>query len=184
MRLFIATGLDEPAAGRLERGFAGVRTRASRASWVSTHAYHLTYAFLGDQEQEVATSIGDALVRSLSGVPRYHGAISEAGFFPNERRPRVGWLAFEEPAPLTAIAVAVRQTLDLHRVDYDRKPFKPHLTVVRIRDSWTSNDVQMFGNACRAMGRIEVVVDRVSLFRSELRPAGAIHHELAGVVLG
>ena len=184
MRLFIATRLEDPAAGRLERGLAGVRARASRASWVSPHAYHLTYAFPGDQEQEVATTIGDALVRSLSGVPRYHGAISEAGFFPDERRPRVGWLAFEEPAPLTTVAVAVRQMLDLHRVNYDRKPFTPHLTVVRIRDPWTSDDMQMFGNACRAMGRTEVVVDRVSLFRSELRPAGAIHHELAVAVLG
>jgi RNA 2',3'-cyclic 3'-phosphodiesterase len=183
MRLFIATRIEDPAATRIERAFSGARARVSRASWVPAHAYHLTFAFLGDHGREAVDRIAERLPRALAGLPRYEGALSGGGFFPSERRPRVGWLAFECPEPLVRIAEAVRGMLGDERIAFDAKPFRPHLTVVRIRDRWLPGDAKEFLRACDALGRVDVSAGRVALFRSELLPQGARHDELAAVEL-
>lgn len=184
MRLFIATRIEEPAASRIGRAFSGARSLASRASWVASHAYHLTFAFLGEHDQGVVDRIAERMPRAIGSLPRYDGALSGGGFFPNDRRPRVGWLAFERPGELVGIADAVRQMLEGEAIRYDTKPFRAHLTVVRIRERWSPSDVAEFRRACAALGRVEVTTSRVALYRSVLLPRGAQHLELAAVALG
>lgn len=184
MRLFIATRLDEKAAERVYAAFGGARSCTGRASWVRPHAFHLTYAFLGERNEAVAARIAEALPGAVSGLARYDGALSGGGFFPNDRRPRVGWLAFEAPGGLKAISDSIRHMLDAIEVAYDRKAFRAHLTLVRIRDRWSAADAEEFHRAARAMGRVDVVLDRVSLYRSDLRPGGASHTEIASASIG
>jgi len=183
MRLFIASRLDRAAASRLEESMREVRKHAARASWVKNDAYHLTYAFLGEQDEKVASQIGERLPAIAEPLAPYRGKLSGGGFFPNDRRPRVGWVAFVAPEPLVDIATTVRNMLDDARIDFDRKAFRPHLTLVRIRDGWNRRDVADFQHACEKTNGLEVTIDRVSLFRSELSPAGARHQELVGVDL-
>jgi 2'-5' RNA ligase len=184
MRLFIATRLDDPAAERIHAAFAGARSCTGRASWVRPHAFHLTYAFIGEQNEGAAARIANALPAAVSGLGCYDGGLSGGGFFPNDRRPRVGWLAFEAPDPLNAIADSVRRELEASGVAYDRKAFRAHLTLVRIRDRWSARDVAEFRRSAEELGRVAVVIDRVSLFRSDLRPGGASHTEIASASIG
>jgi 2'-5' RNA ligase len=183
MRLFIATRIDAVVAAQVRQGLQSARKRTSRASWVSADAYHLTYAFLGEQDERVATRLTGALPLAVSGLGRYDGALVGGGFFPGDRRPRVGWLALEDPSPLRLVADAVRQVLEEEGICYDEKPFNPHLTVVRIRERWTAGDVAAFKQACDEMGRIEVKLSRVSLFHSRLLSTGARHDELVAAGL-
>lgn len=183
MRLFVASRIDETAARRIDQGLASAKARTSRATWVQPHAYHLTYAFLGEQDESARSRVAAALPADLAGLQAYAGVLSGGGFFPNDRGPRVGWLAIESPGALHAVADAVRRMLEGLAIRYDRKAFRPHLTVVRIRDRWGARDVAEFRKACEAIGRIDLTIDRVSLFRSELRPEGARHEEIAGVAL-
>lgn len=183
MRLFVATRLGEAEASRIHSGFAAVRSRAPRASWARPHAFHLTYAFVGEQGEEVATRIGKGLAAAVRGLPPYVGAVHGGGFFPDDQRPRVGWLGFESPAALLAVADGVRRMLDDQGVPFDSKAFQPHLTVARIREPWSAEHVAQFKRACDALGRIEVVLDRVSLFRSDPGPDGMKHIEVAWAVL-
>lgn len=183
MRLFIATRIDDDAARQLQEAFQPVRSRTPRASWVAPHAYHLTYAFLGEHDATTAGRLGARFAEAFVSRRRYEGALAGCGFFPNERRPRVGWIGFEEPAPLVEIAGSVRALLDEEGVGFDRKAFRPHLTVVRIRDRWSPAHVRELQHACETAGPVPLVVDRVSLFRSELLPSGARHHEMASAQL-
>lgn len=183
MRLFIATRIDEKTATRIADAFREVRSRIGRASWVPPHACHLTWAFLGDRDENEAGRVSDLLPRAVRALQPYDGAITGGGCFPNERRPRVGWLAFEQPDDLVKISEAVRHSLDQERIPYDEKAFKPHLTVVRVRQRWTAMDAREFLRACDDLGRVSVSLGRVSLFRSELLPEGAKHFEVAGADL-
>jgi 2'-5' RNA ligase len=183
MRLFIATRIDPVVASQVRQGLQSARKHTPHASWVSADAYHLTYAFLGEQDERVATRLAGALPLALIGLGHYDGALAGGGFFPGDRRPRVGWLALEDPGSLRLVADAVRQVLEEERIGYDEKPFNPHLTVVRIKGRWTAGDVAAFKRACDEMGRIEVRLSRVGLFRSRLLPTGARHEELVAAEL-
>ena len=182
MRLFIASKVDEGVARRIDAGLRSIRSRVSRASWVSPDAYHLTYAFLGEQEATVVDRLRESMAELR--VRRYSGVLSGGGFFPNSRRPRVGWVSPEDPERLQAIAGAVRRMLDDMAVAYDSKPFRPHLTLVRIKQRWVKRDVDEFLRVVERLGRIEACIDRVALFRSELSTTGARHTELVTAQLG
>jgi 2'-5' RNA ligase len=69
-------------------------------------------------------------------------------------------------------------------VSFDAKPFKAHLTLVRIRDPWRPADTERFLQAVGAAGEIRFTIDRISLFESRLLPSGAVHEELASFRLG
>jgi len=183
VRLFIAARVDDASSRQIVQAMDAVRRAAPRASWVGEHAYHLTFAFLGEQDEMVARRVSTSLPGALESTPGYEGALSGGGFFPDDRRPRVGWLGFTQPQPLRNIAGSVRGLLEELRVSFDRKAFRPHLTLVRIRDRWSGRDVSAFLHAADALGPLPVIVRRVTLFRSELQPGGAKHEPLAEVEL-
>lgn len=181
MRLFVATPLPPEAVEAIEHIAAKVRSSMPSAGWSRPHAYHITWAFLGDHEEAVLEPLEASLQRLhvLHAVP---ARIAGAGFFPTISRARVGWLALAPAEELKEIAAATRQAVSEAKVSFDEKPFVPHLTLVRMRQPWKRKDLELF---IREMGALEAtaLIDHLSLFRSELHPNGAIHTELARVRL-
>jgi 2'-5' RNA ligase len=162
---------------------SSIRARLPRSAWVGRDAYHLTFAFLGDQEPDVVTRIAAALKEATGELARLDARLAGAGFFPGERNPRVAWIAVEPHERVIAIADAVRGAIAAAGVRFDPKPFKAHLTLARIRDEWKARDATQFVEAVGAGGAISFRLDRVSLFESQLLPSGAVHTELASSLL-
>jgi 2'-5' RNA ligase len=182
MRLFIATQLPPETAGAIEKAATLLRQTLPARGWVRPGAYHITWAFLGEHETSAIEPLEASLHRlsqSLHSVPT---TIAGAGFFPSISRARVGWLALAPADELRAIASAVRQAIGVAHVSFDEKPFAPHLSIVRMRQPWQRDDLELF---VREMGAVEttVLVDHLSLFKSELHPEGPVHSELARVRL-
>src|SRR5262245_61935439 len=87
---------------------------------------HLTLAFIGQLDPERARAVASRC-RALQ-PQRFDWAIDRLGWF---RRARVAWLGGEIDNPLGAAATSARALLDQMAVDYDRKPFVPHVTIFR-----------------------------------------------------
>ncbi|MBI2212059.1 MAG: RNA 2',3'-cyclic phosphodiesterase [Acidobacteria bacterium] len=183
MRLFVAYKLAEPPSVRLAALVAALRPRLPKAAWVAAHSYHLTFAFLGEQKVDVVPMLTDALARAASSVHAVDTQFGRGGFFPNERRPRVAWIAIAPNESIEAIAVSFREAVSSCGVSFDTKPFKAHLTLARIRDAWRPEDGDAFLRAAAAMEGVPFALDRVSLFESRLLQSGAVHEELAGFSL-
>jgi 2'-5' RNA ligase len=77
-----------------------------------------------------------------------------------------------------AIATAVREGVAGAGVELDGSDFKPHLTVMRIRERWPPLSIETFDRALRDYASPPFRVDRVTLFSSKLNPNGAIHTPL------
>jgi 2'-5' RNA ligase len=73
--------------------------------------------------------------------------------------------------------------LDGCRIRYDDKPFQPHLTLVRIRESWRDADVALFQATLERAGPLALRLGRVALFESRLLRSEAEHIELASFPL-
>lgn len=180
MRLFIAHRISAVPSARIESIVSSLRNRLPRSAWAGGHAYHLTFAFLGEQDKEVVGRLSGALRAALQGLASVDARLIGGGFFPNERRPRVGWIAVEPHDTVIAIAGTIRSAATECHVRFDEKPFKPHLTLVRIREGWRARDAALFVEAIDAAGPVAFSLDRVSLFESQLLRSGAVHTELAG----
>ena len=178
MRLFIASTFPETATRGMNERISGIRTKLPPASWTRPESQHLTFAFLGEQDEALLAKITTPLATALDEVPAFTAALRGCGFFPNARRPRVGWIGLKPEEPFCTVARTVREVVTRAGVELDRADFRPHLTVMRLRDNWPPASIQMFEDACNGYASPEFVVDKVTLYSSQLNPKGAIHTAL------
>lgn len=168
-RLFVA--LDPSDAVR--DALVGVRTEMAGARWLEAAQLHLTLAFLGDVDDALA----EAVERALAGVEAEPVplALTALGAFPNRRSPRV----------LVAGVTASPALLDLQRrvvdallragVTLASRPFRPHLTLARLKHS----DPRAVGDfLARPLPAQAFEAEAFHLYRSELTPRGARYHRL------
>ncbi len=175
MRLFIATTFPESVLHDLNDRVDKVKPRLPSASWVRPGSQHLTFAFLGEQDESLIGRLGPAIEARLCGVKKFNALLRGSGFFPNSRRARVGWIGIDPEQPFCDIASAVREVVVKNGVELDRADFHPHLTVMRIRDSWPPASIETFDRTFRDYRSAPFVVDTVTLYSSRLNPKGAIH---------
>ncbi|HEY9103268.1 RNA 2',3'-cyclic phosphodiesterase [Chitinimonas sp.] len=124
-RLFLALWPDEASrrrfyalGGRLVPDCGGRRMAVDKL--------HLTLAFLGPVAEAQRLALQQALARVVptEGVLR----LDRLGYW----QPGIIWLGMETvPDFLAEQAAALRTVLDGCGVDYDRKPFKAHVTLLR-----------------------------------------------------
>jgi len=175
MRLFIATSFPADVLRALGERLAPVRPKLPPASWVRSETQHLTFAFLGEQEERLVDQVAPLLCENLRPIAKFEGCLAGCGFFPNPRHARVGWVGIEPVERFEAIAAAVRGAVTAVGITLDRAEFRPHLTLMRIRDRWPPLSIETFSKALRDFRSTTFDVDRVTLYSSKLNPNGAVH---------
>jgi 2'-5' RNA ligase len=95
---------------------------------VRPESQHLTFAFLGEQDESLIDKIAPDLESRLRGVGKFTAVLHGCGFFPNSRRARVGWIGIDPEQPFSDIAHAVREVVVRNGLQLDRADFHPHFT--------------------------------------------------------
>jgi RNA 2',3'-cyclic 3'-phosphodiesterase len=178
MRLFIATTFPDAITGPLNERVGRFRSRLPPASWVRAEAQHLTFAFLGEQKESLVATLAQPVESALAGVGRFDATLRGGGFFPNPRRARIGWVGVEPQQQFVGIANAVRAAVKTAGVELDSADFRPHLTLMRLRDGWPPASIKLFESALHDFVSEPFLVDHVTLYSSRLDPKGAIHTPL------
>lgn len=122
MRLFVAVRPPAEALGHAAAAVAVVRAAQDGPRWVPPERWHLTLAFYGELPDREVAKVVDRLDRRLGDVADLALALTGAGAFSR----RAVWLGVTgDVAPLRALARMVAR---------DRgRPYRPHLTVARLR---------------------------------------------------
>lgn len=178
MRLFLASTFPAEVLRDLNARVEKARPRLPSASWVRPESQHLTFAFLGEQPESLIDALDASLKSALAQVPRFDATLGGCGFFPNQRRARVGWVGLDPEQGFVRIASVVREVVTKNGIHLDGGVFKPHLTLLRVRDPWPPASIELF---CRTLGEYRsaaFTVDGVTLYSSQLNPKGAIHTAL------
>ncbi len=175
MRLFIASAFPEEILRALDERLSSVKPKLPKASWVRWETQHLTFVFLGEQDESLIESLATRVRAALAPIAHFDAVLHGCGFFPNARRARVGWVGVEPEERFSEIARVVRGAVQACGIELDRSDFKAHLTLMRIRDRWPPVAIETFKNALRDFRSAPFAVDRVTLFSSRLSSKGAIH---------
>jgi RNA 2',3'-cyclic 3'-phosphodiesterase len=126
MRCFIAAWPDDAARARCGALIAELMPHAEHGRVMRSENLHLTFAFIGDLPDETGAEVAAACSRLTVEPVRWQ--LDQIGFF---RRPRVLWAGGTAIAALDALAQRARALLDVLGIAYDRKPFVPHVTLLR-----------------------------------------------------
>jgi 2'-5' RNA ligase len=183
MRLFIATSFPAAVTAPMNERAGRVKPRLPPASWVRPEAQHLTFAFLGEQPPAIVDTLLPLLETRLTPIAAFDAQLRGCGFFPNARHARVGWVGAEPREQFVALASAVRDAVSAAGVTLDGGEFRPHLTLLRIRDHWPPMSIDTFERTFRDFASSPFRITAVTLFSSKLDPSGAVHTRLREVNL-
>jgi 2'-5' RNA ligase len=178
MRLFIAASFPEAVLRVLNDRLANLKSKLPRASWLRAETQHLTFAFLGEQDESVVDRLAPKIEERLRGISNFEAALHGCGFFPNKRHARVGWCGVEPEVQFCAVAQSVRDGVRAAGMEFEENEFRPHLTLMRIRDHWPPLAIETFEKAMHDYRSAPFPVSGVTLYSSRLNPQGAIHTPL------
>ena len=179
IRSFIAIDLPQETREKLaaiqeqlKQGRAGVRS-------VKPAGIHLTLKFLGNILPAQADDIAAAAAQVVRDEPPLTLCAAGLGTFPSPRKPRVIWLGLRgEVERLANIQAGVEKALEPLGFAREGRGFSPHLTIGRVKDRHRLQPL------IDAMSTLELPefnsfdADEIILYKSELRPTGAIYTKL------
>jgi RNA 2',3'-cyclic 3'-phosphodiesterase len=183
-RIFIAIELPADVRARVAQHIACLRRELPdvRAGWSREDNLHLTLKFLGDVPVADIPKVSNAVASATKSAPSFELTFSDCGTFPPHGRPSVLWLGTQAPG-LQALHAAIDQELDTAGFPRESRPFHPHLTIARLRQS---QGARQLADLHKSLGfaPIAFAVSEVVVFRSELLTHGSQHaaisrHKLA-----
>lgn len=180
MRLFTAIDLALEAraaiAGEQQGIVAALADAARSLRLVRAEHMHLTLVFIGEVADVSGGAIVEAMARPIP-LPPFELVFGGVGVFPSRGAPRVLWLGVLDGA---------REAIEVHAhvagrllaagVPLADRPFRPHLTLARWRDSRPSTRPR-FTESASAVARTRV--EAVTLYQSRVSSAGPSYTALA-----
>ena len=170
MRLFIALPFSDNAKNYLE----GLQSKLPEAKMNINHHFHITLQFLGEASIAQAQVIMNEL-KKIS-FKKFFVDFGKIGFFKNKRGfIQLVYVDIIMPEDLKKLQIQVENLMKTLGF-YPDKPFKPHITLTRIKfaDDKTFED-QL--NKIQTQNILETI-DKMVLFESVLSPEGASYNEL------
>jgi RNA 2',3'-cyclic 3'-phosphodiesterase len=174
IRAFIAVEL--PAAVREYLGAVtadlAAQTKRGTVRWVTPERMHLTLRFLGDTAVAQLPTLYEAMDGMAAQQRPFQLQLTELGAFPNRQRPRVIWVGLGgDTAELTSLKQQLDQALAPLGWPVEDRPFRPHLTLGRVKDSRVGEQI----NWQARVGQLDIPVTAVHLIESQLRPDGPVY---------
>jgi RNA 2',3'-cyclic 3'-phosphodiesterase len=183
-RIFVAVTL----APVLLDAVSGVRARLAEANdglrWVPSHNLHFTLKFLGGITPSQLTKVIAAAREVAVRTKPFAITLAGLGAFPSPRGPRVLWIGVSAGAgSLIALAEDLETALRRVRVPREHRPFRPHLTIARVRPAAPMIDLSRAVADLRGFEIGSQTVDALRVMESHLKPSGAVYEELEEVRL-
>jgi 2'-5' RNA ligase len=177
VRAFVAIELDARLREAMRDLQARLRPRCSGIRMTRPEGIHLTLRFLGDTSPEQVETLQPLLASAAAACPAAEARVGGLGTFPDRGSPRILWLGLDVPATVFDLQRACERAARTAGFEREERPFKAHLTLGRWRDRAPRPDLPP---ADLGTTRLETLV----LFKSDLRPDGAVYTPLARVALG
>ncbi len=178
MRLFIALPLGPSVKDALGKIIGLFRQKGGSVKWVKPENVHLTLRFLGETDENLVDEIKNHIDEAVKSHRQVQTSIATLGGFPNLNRPRVIWVGIEQHLEaLSKMARDIEHRMRSLDFEKEKKPFKAHLTLGRVRHPQGLENLTGFIKDYR-FEEIPLLFDRVVLFKSTLTPQGPIYDRL------
>lgn len=179
IRSFVAIELPQETRNKLVIIQEKIKQSQVKVRWVNPKGIHLTLKFLGnvhpDQIDEIA-AVASQVIREESVLSL---CAADLGAFPNLRNPKVIWVGIKgDLERLARIQARLEEELVPLGFAREQRGFRPHLTLGRVKDR---RNRQALIDAIAALESPEFNsfdVAEIILYKSDLKPTGAIYTKL------
>ena len=183
VRLFVACEVPDDVKESIGGVIDELRRRSGSAvRWIRPEGVHVTLKFLGEVPVRKLPAVKLAIQEAVVGHSPFELEFSNIGTFGGREGLRIMWVGIAgDVLRLEALVRAVNAALAVVGFEPERRPFRPHLTLGRVRDEIpTRQRAQIEVD----VGKLEVPdtswrTAHVSLMRSRLTAQGASYEVIA-----
>jgi 2'-5' RNA ligase len=183
MRLFAALPVTGDAQHELAELLGTLQAGGWPVRWVRADGLHLTVKFLGEVAASGLPALSAALRSTVTDSPAFGLTGTELGGFPGLSAPRVIWAGYEAATTLELLAHRVERHCAPLGFPGDGRPFRPHVTLGRVREGATLPD-----NAVRQLTGLALCAgwhaDRLVLYDSATGAGGSRYTAIETFPLG
>ena len=159
---------------------------SSAFRWVKPEQIHITLRFFGWLTTTEAEQVRPLLAVIAAGHPGFTLTCENLGAFPNMRRPRVLWAGLKGDLERAgALQAAIKSATQQFGEAPEDRPFKPHLTLARLKEPGRREIADLEHVVARGFGIEEPwTVTELLFMQSHLSPQGSTYETLAKFPLG
>jgi 2'-5' RNA ligase len=173
MRTFVAAEVDNDqvlnSIAKLQSDF-DIKARP-----VDKQNMHFTLLFLGEVSEEIAEKVKKEL-STISFKP-IEVKFTHVGAFPDAKFPRVIWVGTDEESGKQLVSLASQVEQKLVPIGFKSdKPFKPHLTIFRIKNR--VDDISKKLEKFKTVNLGTDIISELKFKQSVLTPQGPIYSDL------
>ena len=184
IRAFIAFPLPELITTRIFDIQERLKSYRLPVRWVRPENVHLTLKFLGEISLSTIDGIAEvieATVRDFSPLILFTKGL---GVFPGIKKPRVLWIGISgDVKTLSDIQANLETHMEQNGFAKENRPFKSHPTLGRFKGSIHPGTLFNILGSFSDFASEPFEVKELVLYKSELKPSGAIYTKLQTVYL-
>lgn len=171
--LFI--GISIPHAQRKQ--LSALPKDIAGAKWSPASNYHLTLAFIGNTERDAI----DRICAALKAIQATQFPLALAGVGRFDKR--VLWAGVTSLTHLHTLEGQIRTALDGIGVDYDHRPYRPHVTLARLKSDVEEKTLENWMEQQAKFRSHSFTVTEFHLYESVSTPDGVRYEPLASFAL-
>lgn len=157
--------------------------KEDRVRWVAPEKMHLTLKFIGETPEGNIEKIMRLMNDTLSKVKSFAFDLKGVGVFGSAYDPKVLWFKIEDNQELLQLGNLILDRFETIGFKKGRQNFVPHLTICRIKQIKHMRSFQQRIDPFLDCSLQTVVVDKIYLMESILKPAGPEYHTMGFVDL-
>lgn len=152
--------------------------------WVRKEGMHLTLKFLGEIKEDKVSQIENVLKKTVKDFSPFSMKIQGTGSFPSgKKNPRVFWVGVKDEKNIKALQSMVEDEMEKLGFPNERREFHPHLTLGRVKIFSDLGQILAQLDQYRERHFGEMLVKKITFFRSILKPTGAEYSILSEIEL-
>lgn len=188
MRVFIALDLTSEARREIEKFLKRLEKKHWKVKWEKPEKVHLTLAFLGSIKEEKLDLIKKTCQQVTKVTASFIVSFKGFGCFPDFDFPRLVWLGLKgDLKSLASLQKKLRDQLKDLGFKTEKRPFKPHLTLGRIKRARV-RERREIGRQIKALRKIDFksqwLVDKLVLYESKCLPEGSVYKKIKEFTFG
>ena len=184
IRAFIAFPLPEMIKIQISDIQERLKSDHLPVRWVRPENIHLTLKFLGEISTSSIDVITGAIRETVLGCRPLMLVTKGIGVFPGIKKPRVLWIGTSgDIKPLLKIQGSLESNLEKQGFAREKRPFKSHLTLGRFKGQIPIEKLSGILRFYSDFSSEPFEARELILYRSELRPSGAIYTKIQTLFL-
>lgn len=176
IRLFVALIIPEEIKNQIIQIRKNIYPDEGKFRWEDNSKIHLTLKFIGDVKHELL----EPILQELGFLNNCNEIICEAEkfgfFFRPKNEPRILWLGLKLDDAIYSIVDELNKRLSKFAIPVEERKFKPHLTLLRIKNIVPQDFINKFLNA--ELPKLSFTANEIVLMQSKLSSLGSTYKEI------